>query len=297
MIDVGVDLPETRDIWTMAVKEIGISFRDIRKIYVTHCHPDHHGASAWLQQATGAPVYLHEEEIRRARQFIFMGKNFERKYRQAIANEAYRQGFAERHLSELVRDWHCGVGPLYPEPAEMLPVHSDQEIELAGDNFRVIQVPGHADGMFALWCPQKKHLFSADIAADAYLHFSDWPNTNLDNPLAGTMDAMDRLLMLGDMTAFPGHGRSFGDFGIRLIRLLNLYERRLEKVRVAVSGAITAGDLYTRIWDLYPYVHHHRLTLGETLGYLNELADRGRLIREDADRLRFGPLNPEDISP
>jgi len=296
VIDVGVDLPATRDIWKKAVKEVGLAFRSIRKIYVTHCHPDHHGASAWLQRKTGAPVFLLDEEIKRAKQYIYMGKDFEASYLKAIEQEAHRQGFAEKRLAELVRDWHQGVGPLYPEPAEMLPLQPEQEIELTGEIFRVIHAPGHADGMYALWCPRKSHMFSADIAADAYLHFSDWPNTNMTNPLSGTMALIDRLLALGPLTAFPGHGHSFTDLGLRLTRLRNLFERRLKKVLQAVTEPVSAGDLYTEIWGtLHPYVHLHRLTIGETIGYLNELADRGHLSRKKTDRLRFVPGRQKDF--
>ncbi len=294
VIDVGVDLPSTREIWTKAIKEVGISFTAIHKIYVTHCHPDHHGACAWLQQVTGAPVFLLDTEIRRARQYIFMGEAFEADYRKAIEYEARRQGFSKELLIELVKDWHCGVGPLYPQPAEMLPLHAEQEIELAGETFKIIPAPGHADGMFALWCEGNRHMFSADIAADAYLHFSDWPNTNLANPLAVTISLIDRLLSLGHMTAFPGHGHSFTDLGSRLIRLRDLYERRLEKVRLAVTAPLSAGELYTKIWKVNPYVHHHRLTIGETIGYLNELTDRGCLHREETDRIRYAPCEQKN---
>lgn len=289
VVDVGVNLQSTRDIWTMAVREAGIPFASIKKIYITHSHPDHLGASAWLQQVTGAQVYLLDEEIKRAQQYIFMGDDFEDSYLSAIKDESYRQGFAESRVDELVKDWHHGVSPMYPEPAEILPLYPDQEIELTGEIFQVVHSPAHSDGLFGLWCPRKKHLFSSDIAADAYLHFTDWPNTNREKTLADTMSSFRRLLSLGEMTAFPGHGKSFTNIGERIIKLLDLYERRLEKVLQAVKKPVTAGELYTEIWELTPYVHLHRVTLGETLGYLNELADRSQLRREETDRLRFSP--------
>lgn len=55
MIDTGYDYPPARKAWERAGREIGLS-RDVRRIIVTHFHPDHIGASRWLQEHTGAPV-------------------------------------------------------------------------------------------------------------------------------------------------------------------------------------------------------------------------------------------------
>jgi len=41
VIDTGVNIPENQYRWTQALKEIGIYFGHISKIYITHYHHDH----------------------------------------------------------------------------------------------------------------------------------------------------------------------------------------------------------------------------------------------------------------
>ena len=50
VIDTGVNTRENQQRWTAALKEIGISYRHIQKIYVTHYHHDHLGLAGWLQE-------------------------------------------------------------------------------------------------------------------------------------------------------------------------------------------------------------------------------------------------------
>jgi len=290
-IDVGVDLPANREMWRMALKEVGIPFSYISKIYATHCHPDHLGAAGWLQSRSGAPVFLLEQEIQRAKRFIFMGPDFEADYFMAIKEETDRHGFPEHIRKDLITDWHRQVAPLYPQPAEILPLKEGQTVDLAGDDFQVIQAPGHADGQFILWSPRRRHLFSADVLADSYLHFSDWPNTLLENPLGSFLKVIDRLQTLGDIVVFPGHGPSFTDLGVRLTKLRRLHERRMEKILAGVKKPATAGEIYSPRTDLPDQVHLHRLVLGETLGYLTYLADQGYLARDyERGQVLFGPL-------
>ena len=177
----------------MAVKEVGISLRQIRQIYITHCHPDHLGAARWLQQKCDAPVFMHREEIKRAREFIFIEEDFPAVYRRAIEAECNRHGFESRFLDGLVLDWQTQVTPLFKAPREIFPLDSGDEIDLAGEKYQILLAPGHADGQVMLFEPGRRRLFCADVLTEnSYLHFSDWPNTFLENPLG---DLLTHCLM------------------------------------------------------------------------------------------------------
>ncbi|MGE5396942.1 MAG: MBL fold metallo-hydrolase [Chitinophagales bacterium] len=284
VIDVGVDLPSTREVWEKAVKEIGISFKHIKKIYITHCHPDHLGAARWLQQVTEAPVFMLDEEIERANQFLYFESDFETHYRKAIEPECQRQGFRPGLVDELIRSWHYEVSPLFPQPEVILPLYKDQSIDLLGESFKIIPVPVHADGQFLLWNPKLEHLFIADLmAAEHYIHFSDWPLINNTDPLGSLFQAIDFLLALGEPQVFPGHGISFNYLPRLLNSLRERHLRKLDKVRDTVKGRVTAEELYPKLYRLVDYVHLDRVALGETSGYLEYLSSIGELQRSDQD--------------
>lgn len=294
VIDVGVDLPGTRLVWEQAVRELGISFKQIEGIYITHCHPDHLGAARWLQQCSDAPVYMLQADIDRGRKYIFLDEqHYKEQYWQAVSREMTAHQFPEHKTEELLEDWYSDVRPLYLEPAELLPLYAGDKIELAGHSFEVIPAPGHTDGQFLLWSAQRKHMFLGDLlAVGAYLHFTDWPNTVLENPLENLFAIIAQLKTMDVVRAFPGHGPVIEDLPVRLDKLLHKHQRVLNQIEAAVKSPVSAGMLYPQLFPAHDYVHHHRVALGEALGYLTYLASQGRLakvIRDDGVVL-FQPL-------
>ena len=279
VIDVGVDLESTRRTWEQAVREIGISFKQIKHIYITHCHPDHMGAARWLQECSDAPVYMLRKEIDRARNFIFLEQaNFKKLYRQTIMETISANQFPEDKLEELIHDWYAEVRPLYLEPAEILPIDTGDTIDLGGNNFSILSAPGHTDGQAMFWSNQHKYLVVADVVtASGYLHFSDWPNTWLNNPLADTLSLFEKIQALEVKKAFPGHGPIITDINLQIDKLIAKHQKMLDRIETAVTNPMSAGELYPHLFRLTEYVHGHRVTLGETLGYLNYLVSQGRL--------------------
>ena len=293
VIDVGVDLESTRLVWEQAVKELGISFKQIQRIYVTHCHPDHLGAARWLQQCCEAPVYMLREEIERAQKYIFLDqKDFKERYRQAISQEVKRNKFPEDKINELIEDWYTEVRPLYLEPAEILPLDVGDKIDLGGNSFEVMPAAGHSDGQCMFWSAQLKQLFLADIlAAGAYLHFTDWPHTRLQNPLQNLFELLEQIKTMGVARAFPGHGPVIEDLDAQLDKLNRKHQRILNKVEALVNKPGSAGEFYPQLYELQGYVHHHRVVMGETLGYLNYLVSKERLKKgNEEDAVIYMPL-------
>ncbi len=69
IIDTGYDYPEGREVWESGVRQVGLDLdRDVGRIVVTHFHPDHLGLARWLQERSGAPVYMLEGEIYHSRE-------------------------------------------------------------------------------------------------------------------------------------------------------------------------------------------------------------------------------------
>ena len=57
IIDAGINYPEGRAAWQVALDELGIAPKSIRQIILTHAHPDHYGMAGWLAEQSGAPVW------------------------------------------------------------------------------------------------------------------------------------------------------------------------------------------------------------------------------------------------
>jgi glyoxylase-like metal-dependent hydrolase (beta-lactamase superfamily II) len=291
LIDVGIDTDATREVMRLALKEVGISFRHVKNIYITHCHPDHLGAAGWMQQQCDCPVHMLKEEIDRARDFIFLGPDFLRLYRDTAQKEFSRHGFPEYLQDRLVKDWQEAVNPFYPEPSELSPLYEGDMIYLGGRGFEVVKAPGHADGQYMLWCSDSAELFIADVLSnDNYLHITDWPNTHMENQLEELYRLMEWMGKIGEAKVFPGHGLPFRDLELNVKRLYKRHERILDKLEKLIVAPVTAGDIYEQVYSVTEYVHVHRIVIGETIAYLNHLFFQGRLERwQEGKRTLYGP--------
>jgi glyoxylase-like metal-dependent hydrolase (beta-lactamase superfamily II) len=62
LVDTG--LPGSESKIKKALKNCGLSFKDIKLIVITHAHVDHAGSAARLRELSGAPIVAHEDDLK-----------------------------------------------------------------------------------------------------------------------------------------------------------------------------------------------------------------------------------------
>lgn len=65
-----------------------------------------------------------------------------------------------------------------------------------------------------------------------------------------------------------------------LEKLKHRHQRALDRLEAAVKGLVAAGELYSLLAPVDDYVHFRRVVMGETLGYLEYLVSRQKLIKQ-----------------
>lgn len=127
---------------------LGHSLTAIKRIIVTHCHPDHAGGLAELQALTGAAAWMHPADATMVQAGVSMR-----------ASIGPTPGLVNYVIYKIVIARAARSIP----PAEVAHVVADGA-ELPG-GLQVIHTPGHSAGQIALWWPRHGGvLFVADNA-------------------------------------------------------------------------------------------------------------------------------------
>ena len=197
----GLTLVDTGYPWSVAgvlagAQEVGLP---IRRIIVTHAHPDHAGALAGLQRATGAPILAHRSEIPFLTGERSMADESGARLCRAVLRAGRRLGVLD---SEFV--------------PEVVPLEEGDRVE----GLEVLATPGHTPGSLSLWDPREGAVFCGDNLCHTFqvLHLGvPWftlDGAERDRSLARWMGLPARLVL-------SGHGAPYrGDVGAALRRLL-----------------------------------------------------------------------------
>jgi glyoxylase-like metal-dependent hydrolase (beta-lactamase superfamily II) len=142
LIDTGLSLTPSRILKQLA--ELGYKPEDIKRILITHAHPDHIGGLRDLQKLTGAAVYVSEGE------------------RAVVEDEAPIPGPPRDKMPLVFRIFGRPRTTFKPTPVARVLRDGDVIEEVMG-GLQVVATPGHAPGHVAFWQPNKRVLFCGDV--------------------------------------------------------------------------------------------------------------------------------------
>lgn len=146
----------------------------LQYVVVTHAHIDHIGGAKKLKAATGAPVYMNEQDL-----------------------ELYR------HLDQQA----MMIGVPTPETTPIDVMLRDGDVIRCGDiQAMVLHTPGHTQGSVSLLVPdgEQTKLLAGDILFRDSIGRTDLPGGNFGQIM---QSLKDKLLALDDETiVVPGHG-------------------------------------------------------------------------------------------
>ena len=186
-----------------AIRTIGRSPRDLKRIVLTHAHRSHLGGVAALKRETGATVLGHEWEA------------------DIVAGERPAQSVGLKPTRPL-RTYPFQVGIFLGRPKHA-PCPVDEAVGEADEvgPLRVLHVPGHSPGHLAFYWPERGLLIAGDAVATWPRFEGGWPAFTI-NPVQHA-ESLRRLAALEAAIVGVGHGEAITDNAVE--RLHGLVER------------------------------------------------------------------------
>lgn len=276
-IDTGYGDDATRAAWEAVLAGL-LAGAPLRRVVVTHFHPDHFGQAGWLCGRIGAELAMTRTEWLAARAIAFdtteaSVRETERHYRRAALPEevverqrrrgnAYRRGVSE-------------------PPSRYTRLVGGQELRLAGSRWQVMIGEGHAPEQATLYCAERRLLIAADqILPRISPVIGVWSSEPAADPLADYLRSLEPYRGLPeDCRVLPSHGTPFVGLHARLEELVGHHEERLDRALAACAEPVSAHDVLRRLFRRELDPHQMGFALGETLAHLNYLVEHGVVER------------------
>jgi len=288
VVDPGLRTPEAETAWEKLMGELGIGWRDIAKIVLTHHHPDHYGLAGWLQALSGAEVYLSETASRYAQRMWGEGETFSAELTDALRAHGLPEPLCEglqEHLESVKRQ-------VLPHPARTTAVRAGERLRFGDAAWEPVGGEGHAPGHLAYYDPARRIMLCGDQVLPDITPNIGWLPGGDPDPLGSYLSSLDRMASFEVSHAYPGHREPFSGYGKRVEELAEHHARRLvrmEALGAELTGADPAGrfDAFAMCTALFSErihgnAHNLRFAMAETIAHLERMAASGALIREEA---------------
>ncbi|GAB7033821.1 MBL fold metallo-hydrolase [Streptomyces sp. NPDC021749] len=151
LIDTGWDDPDSWDTLVAGVTACGFALTDLHGVLITHHHPDHHGLSAKVREASGAWIAMHAADTAVVRRTRTAAPGQWLDYLIAKLTAA---GAPDEHLAPLREARAKGRSGRRPAGRQVaLPdreIAPGELLDLPGRRLRAVWTPGHTPGHVCL---------------------------------------------------------------------------------------------------------------------------------------------------
>lgn len=320
LFDAGFGTPQAIETMTKELAILGYAPQDVRRLFISHAHPDHIGMAGWIkEQAPDCQIIMLEREWQWVQARWLDNESWTRLsdewlVRHGVSQvdiDAAHEAGALAPTSPAVKPGQPaseqaaggprggapggpggpGGGMRWVEPDVKL--QDGEVVEFDGWKLRAVWTPGHTPGHMCMYEPNHRLMFTGDhvlpyISPNVSLH-ADQEGTS---PLSDFRASLKKVASFDTRCALPAHEFTIADLKSRCSILLHHHDDRLNEVREAIGPGEASGRAISENvhWNTGPFddfnLFMKRSALGETLAHLRLLEDEGRAERIEAgDRL------------
>lgn len=282
VVDTGVQTSETKALWRTIFAE-SIEGRPVRRVIVTHMHPDHVGLAGWMTRKFGCELFMTRLEYITCRMLV---ADTGREAPEAGVKFYRAAGWDQEDLDRYV-DRFGGFGKGVSQlPDAYHRLEDNQEISIGGRSWRVVTGCGHSPDHACLWQPDLNVFISGDqILPRISSNVSVFPTEPAADPLSDWLRSCRKLrdLLPADCLVLPAHNEPFYGAHKRLDALMAGHETALERVRLRLDPPKRAIDLFGAMFARAIDRDTLGMATGETIAHLNCLIGRGLVTAETSD--------------
>ena len=284
LVDTGLFMPPTIEQW-QAMFAGNLADRELKRIFVTHFHPDHVGCAGWLSNKFKVPVWMNRTEWLMARMLI--ADQADQPPEDVLNNRRFA-GFDEERIDAVrKRGWGGFARAVSRLPTGHVRMDDGQVIRVGQRDWTVMTGGGHTPEHACLVDFDNGMIIAGDqilprITSNVSVMDSE-PNAD---PLGEWLDSIAKFrdALPADMLVLPAHGEPFTGVHVRLDKLASGHHERLDKLEAALRHTeMRAVDTFALLFDREIDETVYGLATGEAQAHLRYLHFAGRIKCEIRD--------------
>jgi len=284
LVDTGMFLDDVKTAWTDLISNEKI---DIKKLIVTHMHPDHIGLAGWFVKKFNVPLCMSRTDYLQCR--LLAADTGEYVPHEAI--DFYTQaGLSEKQIKNYIERFGFFGSIIHKLPDAYNRIKHGDVISIAGDEWKCIEGRGHTMEHICLFSKAKNLLISGDqLLPKITSHVGVFPTEPNANPLDDWLESCKRLIDLvpEDVLVLPAHGRPFLGAHKRLKTIINHHEESLNKLEEFLTTPKRSVDVFPVLFKREIDDGNFLMATGESIAHLNCLIERGLVSRNISEGIAF----------
>jgi glyoxylase-like metal-dependent hydrolase (beta-lactamase superfamily II) len=275
LVDTGIGNAETRALWDKLLPQ----FAPVKRVIVTHYHPDHAGNAAWLCQRFGVQLWMTQGEYLTAHAVRHSAAGYTT---EAVLSVFRRNGLDEARYAAM-KSRGNRYGELVPDfPLSYRRIIEGDRVKIGGRDWTALIGHGHAPEHLSLHCPDLNVVIAGDMLLSTIsTNVSVWSIDPEGDPLRLFLESLARYRELPpDVLVLPSHGKPFRGAHQRVQALEHHHAERLDElVNALKQGARSAGELLGVLFRRPLDAHQTFFAMGEAIAHLHYLFYAGRVTR------------------
>lgn len=279
IVDTGFDTAKTRAMWQAAL-DGPLSGKPVRRVIVTHHHPDHVGLAGWFQTDHGAELVTTRTAWLTARMLV-LDVHAEPKpetldfWRAAgMDAEVFEKRRQERpfNFADIVA----------PMPLGFSRIAEGDNIAAGGRNWHVHIGNGHAPEHATLWSEDGELVLGGDqLLPSISPNLGVYATEPQADPVGEWIESCERLRPHATrrQLVLPGHKLPFTGLPLRLRQLIDNHHGALSRLLDHLDEPRTAAECFLPLFKREIGDGAYGLALVEAVAHVNHLHQSGKVTR------------------
>lgn len=284
IVDTGFDTSNTREIW-QAVLSGPLAGKPVRRVLLTHHHPDHCGLAGWFLEQGEAELVSSRTAWLMARMLVL---DVQDSPSEAAVTFWRRAGMPPDLIANRRAERPFNFADVvHPMPVGFTRLREGDVFHAGGRTWDVRMGDGHAPEHVTLWSRDDALVIGGDqllpsISPNIGVH----PTEPEADPLKEWIDATHRLAEHGrdDQLVLCGHKLPFTGLPTRLRQMIDNHTSGLNRLRTHLETPCAAVECFPVLFKRRIDEAVYGLALVEAVAHLNNLYQSGgasRSLRDD----------------